>query len=233
MYTFRSAARHVLLADRGQGGVCAGDPRVGRTSSGSCAPAVLQVKPNDYVLAARALGARPARIVCPHVLPNAVAPVIVVAHHQPRHAHRGRGDAVLPGHRAAAARDLLGHRDLDASGLGYCGRPAPAALPVASSCPWPCSASSCSATSSATPSTRSCGEDPMRRRTPERPRCPRSPAVSRPHLEHGDGCCSRSMTCTSSSARRDGIVRAINGVSFRSTRARRWPSSASPARASR
>ncbi len=40
---------------------------------------VLQVKPNEYVLAARALGASPARIVTSHVLPNAVAPVIVVA----------------------------------------------------------------------------------------------------------------------------------------------------------
>ena len=40
---------------------------------------VLQVKPNEYVLAARALGASPARIVMSHVLPNAVAPVIVVA----------------------------------------------------------------------------------------------------------------------------------------------------------
>ncbi len=40
---------------------------------------VLQVKPNEYVLAARALGASPARIVLSHVLPNAVAPVIVVA----------------------------------------------------------------------------------------------------------------------------------------------------------
>ncbi|MDO5735358.1 MAG: ABC transporter permease, partial [Propionibacteriaceae bacterium] len=40
---------------------------------------VLQVKPNEYVLAARALGASPARIILSHVLPNAVAPVIVVA----------------------------------------------------------------------------------------------------------------------------------------------------------
>ncbi len=40
---------------------------------------VMQVKPNEYVLAARALGASPARIVLSHVLPNAVAPVIVVA----------------------------------------------------------------------------------------------------------------------------------------------------------
>ena len=40
---------------------------------------VLQVKPNDYVQAARALGASPARIILSHVLPNAIAPVIVVA----------------------------------------------------------------------------------------------------------------------------------------------------------
>lgn len=40
---------------------------------------VLQVKPNDYVQAARALGATPWRIIRAHVLPNAMAPVIVVA----------------------------------------------------------------------------------------------------------------------------------------------------------
>ena len=40
---------------------------------------VIQVKPNDYVQAARALGASPWRIVRSHVLPNALAPVIVVA----------------------------------------------------------------------------------------------------------------------------------------------------------
>lgn len=41
--------------------------------------AVLQVKPNDYIQAARALGASPWRIVRRHILPNAIAPVIVVA----------------------------------------------------------------------------------------------------------------------------------------------------------
>jgi oligopeptide transport system permease protein len=41
--------------------------------------AVLQVKPADYVQAARALGASPARIVFKHVMPNALTPVIVVA----------------------------------------------------------------------------------------------------------------------------------------------------------
>ena len=40
---------------------------------------VLQAKPNDYVQAAKALGARPARVIVSHILPNAVAPVIVVS----------------------------------------------------------------------------------------------------------------------------------------------------------
>jgi oligopeptide transport system permease protein len=40
---------------------------------------VLQVKPNDYVQAARALGASPWRIVSAHILPNSVASVIVVS----------------------------------------------------------------------------------------------------------------------------------------------------------
>jgi oligopeptide transport system permease protein len=40
---------------------------------------VMQVKPNDYVQAARALGASPLRIIRSHILPNAMAPVIVVA----------------------------------------------------------------------------------------------------------------------------------------------------------
>jgi len=40
---------------------------------------VIQVKPNDYVQAARALDASPSRIVRSHILPNSVAPLIVVA----------------------------------------------------------------------------------------------------------------------------------------------------------
>jgi oligopeptide transport system permease protein len=40
---------------------------------------VLQVKPNDYVQAARALGATPGRIIMSHILPNSLAPVIVVS----------------------------------------------------------------------------------------------------------------------------------------------------------
>ncbi|MFL6026631.1 MAG: ABC transporter permease [Friedmanniella sp.] len=40
---------------------------------------VLQVKPNDYVQAARALGASNSRIIYRHILPNSLAPVIIVA----------------------------------------------------------------------------------------------------------------------------------------------------------
>ncbi|MGA4851098.1 ABC transporter permease [Streptomyces sp. G5(2025)] len=41
--------------------------------------AVISIKHNDYVVAARALGASTSRIMLRHILPNAVAPVIVVA----------------------------------------------------------------------------------------------------------------------------------------------------------
>ncbi|MDR2896412.1 MAG: ABC transporter permease [Propionibacteriaceae bacterium] len=40
---------------------------------------VIQVKPNEYVLAAKALGASPWRIVSSHLLPNSLTPVIVVS----------------------------------------------------------------------------------------------------------------------------------------------------------
>jgi len=40
---------------------------------------VLQVKPQDYVQAARALGATPGRIITSHILPNSLASVIVVS----------------------------------------------------------------------------------------------------------------------------------------------------------
>ncbi|PID96428.1 MAG: peptide ABC transporter permease [Actinomycetales bacterium] len=52
-----------------------GWPGIARLIRGS----VLQVLPNDYVQAARALGASPWRIIRSHILPNAVGPVIVVA----------------------------------------------------------------------------------------------------------------------------------------------------------
>jgi len=40
---------------------------------------VMQVKPNEYVQAARALGARPMHVVGSHIVPNSLAPVIVVS----------------------------------------------------------------------------------------------------------------------------------------------------------
>jgi len=40
---------------------------------------VLQVKPQEYVLAARALGAGPVRLALSHIVPNAMTPLIVVS----------------------------------------------------------------------------------------------------------------------------------------------------------
>lgn len=40
---------------------------------------VLQVLPNDYVQAARALGAKPMRIIMSHIVPNSLAPILVVS----------------------------------------------------------------------------------------------------------------------------------------------------------
>jgi oligopeptide transport system permease protein len=52
-----------------------GWPQIARLMRSS----VLQIKPNDYVQAARALGAGNTRILLGHILPNAIAPVIVVS----------------------------------------------------------------------------------------------------------------------------------------------------------
>jgi ABC-type dipeptide/oligopeptide/nickel transport system permease subunit len=40
---------------------------------------VLALKARDFVLAARVVGANPARVVARHILPNAVAPILVIA----------------------------------------------------------------------------------------------------------------------------------------------------------
>ncbi|CAL9447966.1 ABC transporter permease [Streptomyces sp. Tu 3180] len=55
--------------------VLLGWPQIFRIARG----AVITAKQNDYVQAARALGASHARLVLRHIAPNAVAPVIVVA----------------------------------------------------------------------------------------------------------------------------------------------------------
>ncbi|WP_226344802.1 ABC transporter permease [Agilicoccus flavus] len=52
-----------------------GWPSLARLMRGS----VLQVLPNDYIQAARALGASPWRIITKHVLPNSLAPILVVS----------------------------------------------------------------------------------------------------------------------------------------------------------
>ncbi|MET7650606.1 MULTISPECIES: ABC transporter permease [unclassified Streptomyces] len=55
--------------------VLLGWPQISRIARGS----VITAKQNDYVQAARALGASPSRLLLRHIAPNAVAPVIVVA----------------------------------------------------------------------------------------------------------------------------------------------------------
>ncbi|MFE7135193.1 ABC transporter permease [Streptomyces sp. NPDC057638] len=55
--------------------VLLGWPQISRIARGS----VITAKENDYVQAARALGASPSRILLRHIAPNAIAPVIVVA----------------------------------------------------------------------------------------------------------------------------------------------------------
>jgi oligopeptide transport system permease protein len=52
-----------------------GWPQVCRIMRGS----VISVKESDFVTAARALGASDLRILVRHILPNAIAPVIVIA----------------------------------------------------------------------------------------------------------------------------------------------------------
>ena len=102
--------------------------------------------------------ARPnTRLMFRHILPNAIAPVIVVATISLGGVHRRRGDPDVPRRRPAAAGGLVGHHDRRRPGLLH-RVPAPAALPVRAPRRAPCCPSSCSATRCATPSTRSCGE---------------------------------------------------------------------------
>lgn len=78
MSTFRSDENSAYLAVVGKVVLALsilGWPGIARLMRSS----VLQVKPNDYVQAARALGAGPFRIIRSHILPNAMAPVIVVS----------------------------------------------------------------------------------------------------------------------------------------------------------
>ena len=79
---------------------------------------VLQVKPNDYVQAARALGATPLRIINSHILPNSLASVIVVSTINLGAYISVEASLSYPRHRAAAPGHLLGHPDLRGLRLG-------------------------------------------------------------------------------------------------------------------
>lgn len=68
-------------------------PQIARQVRGS----VLQVRRSDYVVAARAQGLRPTRILVGHVLPNCLAPILVLA-------TLGVGHAIL----SAAGLNFLG-----------------------------------------------------------------------------------------------------------------------------
>lgn len=78
LYTFPSDLETPFLIVVGKVAVVLGVlgwPSIARLMRSS----VLQVKPNDYVQAARALGASPTRIIASHILPNSLASVIVVS----------------------------------------------------------------------------------------------------------------------------------------------------------
>lgn len=78
LYTFRNSLDtpyFVVVLKVVAAIVVLGWPTIARMMRSS----VLQVKPTDYVQAARALGATPARQIFSHVLPNAFAPAVVVA----------------------------------------------------------------------------------------------------------------------------------------------------------
>ena len=72
--------------------------------------AVMSVKNEEFVQAARSVGASKFRILFSHIMPNAAAPI--VRHGRARHLHRRGGDPVVPGHRLAAHGGLLGRRHL-------------------------------------------------------------------------------------------------------------------------
>lgn len=78
MYTFRTDYETPYLLVVGKvvlALVVLGWPNIFRLMRSS----VLQVKPHEYVQAARALGASPLRVVSSHIVPNSLAPVIVVS----------------------------------------------------------------------------------------------------------------------------------------------------------
>ena len=75
--------------------------------------AVLEAKNLEFNTASTALGSTPMRNLFRHVIPNSLAPVIVIGDHVPRFLHRLRGHVELPRHRSAVERGQLGWRHLD------------------------------------------------------------------------------------------------------------------------
>lgn len=129
--------------------VLLGWPQISRIARGS----VITAKQNDYVQAAKALGASNSRQLLRHITPNAVAPVIVVA-------------TIALGTFISLEATLsylgVGLKPPPSAGASTSPRPPPTSArpPTCSSgrpapSPSPSSRSSCSATRSATPSTRS------------------------------------------------------------------------------
>ena len=108
----------------------AGAARLDRPPPGSSRSSVITAKQHDYVQAARALGAGNGRIMLRHILPNALAPVIVVLDHRARRVHRRRGDAVLPRRRPASRRPSPGASTSPTAPVHIRDAPAPAALPA-------------------------------------------------------------------------------------------------------
>ena len=72
---------------------------------------VIAVQRQDYVAAARAMGASNLRILTRHILPERGRAGARLRDDHRRRAHRGRGDADLPRRRTAAAGDLVGAAD--------------------------------------------------------------------------------------------------------------------------
>ena len=118
-----------ILSDRGVGAVAIALAAFGwMTAMRLVRSQVIAVKSQDYVAAARAMGASNLRILTRHILPERRGAGARLLDHHRRHPDRGRGDADLPGRRAAAAGDLLGSADLDGAVAAAHG-PAPGALP--------------------------------------------------------------------------------------------------------
>ena len=68
----------------------------------------LALKQVDFIVAAQALGASSARIMSRHILPNVLAPIIVVATNGHRRRHHRRGSAEFPRLGSAATQPGMG-----------------------------------------------------------------------------------------------------------------------------